>query len=380
VVTRDLYFRVILQAENTPYDLSKDLTSFTVEEDDRMADKLTVIVPDPLKVFSFAIREGMEVEVDLGYADDHSILFRGLVTQVDSSFPEDGIPSVTVVAYDNIIRMGLKRRHRPWTDIDLRSIISQIATEHQFTSQQIELPDGGNPTYEGNGVRQREQTDLAFLHELANAQHCKVFVECEDKIDVFNFKAEKFLMDADPATALHYRCVGAYTNLLKFSVSSDINNRRRRRVYATVNPESGEPVDAQREAEPARELESGAFDESLTEFRRRDPARADSLTQLIDAADAAYQSIVKARGEEEREITTGLHSSQQLRQRTAPQASTSNEGMTGSGVAEGDKDMRAKRNILIEDVGGRFSGKWYLSKIRHVVDGSGYRTHFICSR
>jgi phage protein D len=305
-----------------------------------------------------------------------------LVTQVDAEFPEDNVPTVTMQAYDNSIRMGLRQRNRRWTDVTLQDIISQIATEHGFTNQnqKIELPNMENPTYSGNGVRQQEKTDLAFLHELANAQRCKVFVEAENTGDVFNFKSERALMAATSAATLRYRCSEDHNCLLSFSVSSDISRRRRQRVYTSVNPETGEATDAQREVAPPRNFERAALDESLTEFRRHDQARADALTRLITAAGAAYQSIVTARGDEEREITTGLYSSQQLRERTVPQASTSNEGMTGAGIAEGNKDMRAKRTVQIDAVGGRFSGKWYLSQVRHVVDGSGYRTHFTCSR
>jgi phage protein D len=378
--SRDLFFKVTVKAPGAEYDLSKDLTSFTVEEDDRMADKLTVVVPDRLNVFSLALREGLDVDVDLGYSDNHSIVFRGLVTQVNAAFPDDAVPAVTMIAYDNSIRMGLNRRNKQWTDIDLQGIVAEIARASGFTNQKIELPDGGNPEYTGNGIRQRETTDLAFLLELADAQRCKVFVDAEDTGDVFYFKSQKALMTADPASKVRYRCRDAHNNLLNFSVSSDISRRSRKRVSATVNPETGQATTAQRDVEVPPKSETASLGESLTEFGKRVPSRAASLTKLIGAADAAYSSIVDARGEDEREITVGLYSAQQLQQRTVPQASTTNEGMSGSGVAEGNKDMRAKRNIQIDAVGGRFSGKWYLSQVRHVVDGSGYRTHFTCSR
>ncbi len=377
---RDLYFRVLITAQGVSYDLSRDLTSLTVEEDDRLADKLTVVVPDPFKVFSYALQEGMDVEVDLGYADDHSVIFRGLITQVDAEFPEDGVPQVTLQAFDNSIRMGLRRRNRPWTDIDLQGIVSQIATEYGFLIQDITLPPGGNPTYTGNGIRQREETDLAFLHRLADAQRCKVFVDTEDFGDVFTFKAEQMIMDAEPASTVYYGRCGVENALLSFSVNSDVSRRRRPQVYATVDPETGQETEAERQAEEPRDLLGDPFDENLAELGRRDPTRAAALAPLLNVAAGAYQSIFDATGDEEREITPGLYNAQALRQRTAPQASTVTEGVTGRGVTEGNKELRAKRNIQIEAVGGRFSGKWYLTQVRHVVDRSGYRTHFTCSR
>lgn len=377
---RDLYFRVLITAQGVSYDLSGDLTSLTVEEDDRMADKLTVVVPDPFQVFSYALQEGMDVEVDLGYADDHSVIFRGLITQVDAEFPEDGVPQVTLRAFDHSIQMGLRRRNRPWTDIDLRGIVSRIATDHDFFVQDIALPPGGNPRYTGNGIRQQEETDLAFLHRLAEAQRCKVFVEAEDFGDVFTFKAEQLIMDAEPASTVYYGRCGVENRLLSFSVNSDVSQRHRPRVYASIDPETGQETEAQRQAEEPRDLRGNPYDENLAVLSRRDPTRAAALAPLLNVAASAYESIFKATGDEEREITAGLHNAQALRERTAPQASTVTQGITGQGVTEGNKDLRAKRNVQIEAVGGRFSGKWYLSQVRHVVDRSGYRTHFTCSR
>lgn len=378
----DLYFKVAITAQGVPYDLSHDLTSITVEEDDSMADKLTIVVPDPFTVFSYALQEGMSVEVDLGHVDNHSIIFRGLITQVDADFPADGVPQVTLQAYDNIILMGLRKRNRPWTDIDVQGIVSQIAgaPEYRFLAQNISLPAGGNPTYTGNGIRQQEKTDLAFLHDLASAQRCKVFVEAADLGETFNFQSEQKLMDAEPAASLYYARCGAENQLLSFSVNSDVNQRRKPKVYASVDPESGQETEAERKVEEARDLLGDPFDENLAELTRSQPAKAAALASLINVAGSAYQSIFAATGDEEREITTGLSNAQTLREQTAPEASTVTEGITGQGVTEGNKDLRAKRNVQIEAVGGRFSGKWYLSQVRHVVNGSGYQTHFTCSR
>jgi phage protein D len=377
---RDLYFRVLITAQGVSYDLSGDLTSLTVEEDDRLADKLTAVVPDPFKVFSYALQEGMDVEVDLGHTDDHSVLFRGLITQVDADFPEDDVPEVTVRAFDNSIRMGLRKRNRPWTDINLRGIVSRIATEYDFMLQDISLPPGGNPTYTGNGIRQQEKTDLAFLHDLARAQRCKIFVDAEDAGDVFTFKAEQMIMDAQPASTVYYGRCGVENRLLSFSVNSDVSQRHRPRVYASIDPETGQETESERQVEQVRDLRGNPFDENLAELTRRNPVQAAALAPLLNVAASAYGSIFEETGEEEREVTSGLHNAQALRERTAPQASTVSEGISGQGVTEGNKDLRAKRNLEIEAVGGRFTGKWYLTQVRHVVDSNGYRTHFSCSR
>jgi phage protein D len=376
----DIYLRSQISAQSAKYNLSDDLTSLSIEEDDQLADKLTVVVPDPFKVFSYALQEGMDVEVDLGWVDDHSVLFRGLITKVDVSFPEDAVPQVTLIAFDNSIRLGMCKRNRQWTDIDLQGIVSKIALDGGFYRQEIKLPSGGNPSYTGNGIWQQEKTDLDFLHELADRQHCKVFVDAEDLGDKFFFKPEQTIMDAEPTATIYYGRCGVTNRLLSFSINSDVSQRQRPQAYASIDPETGQETTAERQQEEPRDLMSTPYDANLAAFSQHEPVKAAALKPLLEVAAQTYQKIFKSIGDEERVITSGLFNAKSLKEQTTPQPSTVSEGITGEGVTEGNKDLRAKRNIQIESVGGRFSGKWYLSQVRHVVDGNGYHTHFTGTR
>ena len=62
------------------------------------------------------------------------------------------------------------------------------------------------------------------------------------------------------------------------------------------------------------------------------------------------------------------------------QFSTSIRGMRATGSTVGIRQLFAQTNIFIGDVGGRFSGKWFLSSVRHILDGQGYRSEFECRR
>ena len=66
--------------------------------------------------------------------------------------------------------------------------------------------------------------------------------------------------------------------------------------------------------------------------------------------------------------------------RAENQFSTSIQGMRGSGATLGNQRLRAQSNARIEDVGGRFSGTWYLSQVRHTIDQQGYQTQIQCQR
>lgn len=376
----DLFFRVMVISQGVAYDLSDDLTSLTVEEDDEMSDKLTVVVPDPFRVFSYALQEGMQVEVDLGTIDDHSLVFRGLITKIEADFPDDGVPEVTLVAFDNSIRMCLRKRNRAWVDIDVAGIVAKIAEEYGFNLTEIDLPFGGNPTYEGNGMRQKEETDWAFLLRLAKEQRCKVFVEASEVGDVFTFKSERAIMQAEPTTTLHYGRCGAANALLRFAVKSDVTQRNRPEVLASIDPVTGRATDAVRRVDDVSALPSQPFDANLAELAQQHPVQAATLGGLINVAADAFNTIAADVIAEVRRIVPGLFNAETLREQAAPQADTAHNGWTGEGMTPGNKDLRAKRNVEIGDVGARFSGKWYVKQVRHVVDEDGYRTHFTCSR
>src|SRR5262245_12945527 len=135
----DLFYRVTISAAGADYDLSSDLTSLSIEEDEARPAQLVVNLSDPYKVFGHALQEGMDVEVELGWVDDHSLVFRGRIHQVDAGFPSAGVPALTLRAHDNSMRLGLRRRNRPWTDTTLSGVVGSIADEHGFLRSDVRL-------------------------------------------------------------------------------------------------------------------------------------------------------------------------------------------------------------------------------------------------
>jgi hypothetical protein len=85
-------------------------------------------------------------------------------------------------------------------------------------------------------------------------------------------------------------------------------------------------------------------------------------------------------GATERSALTTFITEQELRTRAQNQFSISVHGMRGSGSTAGNTDIHAHRTIRLDDLGGRFSGVWYVARVRHIVDQQGYRTDFECQR
>lgn len=375
----DLYYRVSVSAGAAAYDLSHDLTTLTVDEEASRPHQLVVELSDPYKVLSHALQEGMDVEVDLGAADDHSIVFRGRIYKVDGSFPETGVPRLTLTAYDGSMRMGLRKRNRPWTDMALSALVEEIAGDYFSGSVVVNLR--GDPEFTGNGIRQQDETDLAFLLRLGARYGAEMFVISGDEEDALHFESQHHIMTAEPEITLYHGRCGAPARLIQFEAGSDVGNIQLPRVFSGIDYESGEPTEATTApVEEVGESEDTFLDENLAAFSEREPDRAAQLEALISAAEGVQESLREELGGEERIATPGFVSQADLDTQAENQFSTSIQGMRAGGTTTGNHRIRSQRSILIQDVGGRFSGTWYLTRVRHVLNQQGYQTEIECRR
>lgn len=378
-MAQDLYYRIYAEAVKKGIDLSSAATSLTVDETGNEPDQLTLQVSDPYKTYSHALREGVEVEVDLGWADDHSVVFRGVVCKVDGAFPQDSVPSLRVLARDRSILLGLRRRSRAWTNITLSNIVYKIAKE-VFLMADIQVHLKGEPTFSGNGVRQHDMTDLAFLRRLATDYGCELFVVAGEHADELHFEAQAHLMEKEPAVTLAYGRCGARNRLLSFQASSDVTRVQLARTFSGIDFATGQALAVKTApVQPVAVQEDEYRDENLAAFFKEEPIAAAEVTPLMEAAGAAYDALRRRLGSSARVATPGFTTAQDLQVRADNQFSTSLYGMRASGSAVGNHRLHAQATVEIADVGG-FSNIWYLARVRHILDRQGYRVEFECQR
>jgi phage protein D len=378
-VAVELYYQVQVTAGGAAYDLSSDLASFTLDEQEGRPDQLTLRVPDPYKVFSHAFQEGMEVMLDLGTTEDHAIVFRGRIHQADADFPQDATPTLTLHAHDRAQQMGLRRRSPPpWVDRKLSEIVAEIAMAHGFKSADVRV--GGDPLFDGNGIRQQNETDLEFLLRLAADWACQMYVDPADG-DVLRFLSQKNVMSELQQVTLYYGRCGVPDRLLSFQPRSDVADIQLPRVFSGVDYTTGEmiaPASAQEEDEV--DTEDAFLDENLAAFREREPERAGLLEGIISAAPDVRTTLLAELGTAHRVATPAFTTPENIEARRLNQLSTSALGMRASGSTVGNMRLHAQTAVRLADVGGRFSGTWFLSQVRHVLDAQGYRTEFEARR
>lgn len=376
----DLYYRVFIIAGSATYDLSHDLSSLTVEESGAGPDKLTIEMADPFKVYSHALQEGMQVETDLGTVSDHSVIFRGRISKVEGTFPRHGVPKLRLLAFDRSMNMGLKKRNRVWADTSLEKIVKDVAGAY-FNTEDIKVDLKGNPDFTGNGIRQQDETDLAFLLRLASRYGCEMCVVSGEQKDELFFKAQYKIMKSEPEVTLYHGRQGVANRLLSFEATVDAAKIQLPRVFTGTDFDTGQCI--QQVTAPVQAVgttEDRFTEENLTRFYSSYPARALSIKNLLAAAGTVQRQLRDELGSVEREVTPGFTTQDELNKRADNQFSTSIHGMSASGSAPGNHRIHSQSTIGIADVGGRFSGTWYLSQVRHVLNKTGYQTEFQCRR
>jgi uncharacterized protein len=374
----DLYYRVGVTSSGATYDLSNDLSSFTVEQHEGQPDSLTVDVSDPFKVMSHALQEGMDVEVELGTDDDHALVFRGRIYKVYGTFHAEHTPALRLQAYDPSMRMGLRKRNRVWADMALSDIVTTIASDY-FTSTDVSLM--GDPKFLGNGIRQQEETDLAFLRRLASTYGCILYVTAGDQNDTFHFIGQYNAMKMAPAVTVYYGRAGVEHQLLSFQSSADASQIELPRVLSGIDYNTGQPTEiTTTNVQDVGATNDAFFDENLSAFAASQPGKVAQLAQIIDSASASHAALLADLGTSVREATPTFITEAHQAAVAQNQFSTSLRGMRASGSTLGIRQMIAQTTIDIRDVGGRFSGTWFLSQVRHILDGEGYRTEFECRR
>ena len=375
----DLVYKVSVTAPGATYDLSNDLGSLTVEQRASQPAKVTIELNDPFKVFSHALQEGMGMEVDLGRAEDHAVVFQGSIYQVNASFPEAGVPTLTLQAYDGTMAMGIEARNRVFQDMALSDIVTAVVGDYEFPVTLVDVV--GDPSFPGNGIRQRDETDLQFLLRLGAECGCAMAALPGDSGEEFEFRAERILMEEEPEVMLYYGRCDVENRLLTFTPSSDVGQIQLPRVMSGIDYTTGERIDARpADDEDVEDLEDPFASDNLAAFGDRYPDREDSLGELIDAAPAAHEELVADLGTTTRAAVSTFTTPEDLAERLQNQFSSQRLGMQASGATPGTYKLRAQRTVGILDVGGHFSGKWFLTQVRHTVNRSGFRTEFECRR
>jgi hypothetical protein len=343
-----------------------------------------------------ALREGLTVEVDLGWETEHALVFEGVIRQVRPS-AQEGSHRIEVIAYDPSIRLqapprepNVARQHVGTLEAILRAIVER----HQITFGAVQIDPMPSWT-ENDPLRQGLRTDWVFIQDLAEEYRARAFVEVNatpsDAPDVrqrggrprFYFTSEDVLLSQEPLGKLMY-CRGM-GRLLDFQYQRVSSGASPSSSTTVTNPETGEPETVEgappTDAPPPQASDSRA-------------SRAEAVQGAARARD--YQAGVQASADAEvhpddvasRREVAGLPSSPELAERLIRQDRTRILGFSGRGTAMGTVFLRAKGSVEIQGLATWAAGRWYAHRVNHLIQRqrSGkktqltYRTQFEATR
>jgi uncharacterized protein len=375
-------YRITINGEELPSSLRSSITSVRYEDGTGSADRVEIGVANTdlrwlrthIKGFGFApfpttlhvgpVRgtppEGVfdldnPLTLSLGYAPDPlELVFEGNITGVQASFPNGGMPTMTIVAHDKLQRLSAGKYARGFGPVP-DALIAMILSAENLLIPMIDPTISAastaiaavNYVFGGSGRKQRGQSDLELLQEIAATYDADFWVE-GDTLYVSRFFPKEYasrltlqwgesLMDFSPQISTVGTVASASMKFtlrelpLSFLVSVGWDFDREAVKIAVVPGE----------AAAAAKLIAGPTVTIIDQ----------PVSSPADLANSALQIY------------------HELRRKL-------NNRLTGSASAIGDPRIRAGAVITLDGLGPDFSGDYRVSSASHAIDSSGYRTSF----
>jgi phage protein D len=267
-------------------------------------------------------------------------LFDGRITGLEAHFPEGRSAELNVLAEDRFQDLRMTRRTRTFADVSDADVIRAVATDHGLSPS----IDVNGPTHKV--LAQVNQSDLAFLRERARSIDAELWMQ-EKTLHV---KART--NRNGPTLRMAF---GA--QLREFSAVADLAGQRTGVQVGGWDVSSKSPL-AQEATESAITGEIGGDTSGIGILASALGSRKESIAHGVplsaDEAQARAESYLKG---------------------------IARRFVCGRGVAETDARLRVGTIAELDGLGPLFSGKYYVSEIRHRFDGTkGIRTEFAVER
>ncbi len=267
-------------------------------------------------------------------------LFEGRISAITAKFPDGGTPQVGVCCEDRLQDLRMTRRTRSFADASLADVLRRIASDHGLQPQ----VDVSGETYKL--LAQVNQSDLAFVRDLARREDAQVWVEGT------TLKAAQRSRRQGGSIELSWA-----GQLREFTVSADLAHQRTKLVgtgWSVTDKQA-----AKHEAgESAISGELNGGDSGAKTLQRAFGDRVDTLAHQVPAADAQARALAEA-------------SFRHLARRF----------VVGRGVAETKPELRVGAKVSIKGIGPIFEGDYMVTDAQIRFDVKlGMRTEFVCDR
>jgi phage protein D len=270
-------------------------------------------------------------------------LFEGRIMGIEGQFPQGSPPAIALLVEDRFQDLRMTRRTRSFSNVSDIDVMDQIATEHGLS---LSFAGASSNTYKV--LAQVNQSDLAFLRERARA------IDAEVWVDGRTLYAKDRTTRALNGAALK---MSYGKDLREFSVLADLAMQR---TSVTVG---GWDVSSK------SRLQQEATDSIINGELNSGVSGASILSSVLGEHKEVLAHTTPLTGQEAQTIAEAYFKLNARR------------FVTGYGTAETTPQLRVGNTIDLDGLGPLFNGKYYVSEVKHLFDGTnGLRSEFTAER
>jgi phage protein D len=315
---------------------------------------------------STAFRLGSRVSVRIGYADKLMTVATGTISTLAPKFPDSASPTVSVSGVDGMLRLKESKPTAEKDKIFLNMADWQIAERiAQRNRLRIETTKEG-PVHDR--VMQKNQTDAQFLMERAKrldfdcyilpdattGEETLYFIKPTDGRDGRPIRLFRLAYQPGLTTGPTALPADLVPNLIDFTPTLTVSKQVSKLTVRGWDPRTKQALEFTATAE---NLPAG-----------QNSAAGESGPQAADSAAGGRQEVVVdapvTSQQEAQDLAVAL-----LRER-------SYEFITATGRVAGLPELRPGDNLEIFGLGTRFSGTYFIKRVEHALNSSGFFTTF----
>lgn len=279
---------------------------------------------------------GKTVQIKL----DQDKIFEGRISAMEAEFGEGTPPEIGLLLEDRFQDLRMVRRTRTFAEVSDSDVMHKIANDHGLQPS----IDASGPTYKV--LAQVNQSDLAFLRERARR------IDAELWIDGTTLNVKSRSKRNNGTLKLNYG-----GDLEEITVNADLAGQR------TAIKVNGWDVSGK------SGLTYEANEQAISSELNGDSSGIGILKSAFgDRKESVVHTVPLTSREAQVEAETVLRM-------------TARRFVTAFGRAQGNARLRVGSYVDLQGIGPLFNGKYYVTQVHHVFDGSkGFKTEFTGER
>ncbi|HTQ09535.1 MAG TPA: VgrG-related protein [Fimbriimonadaceae bacterium] len=342
-------FAIKLDGTDMPVGMADDVLEIVVEQSIHMPHSCTIrlhewdIQKNQFKwVDDDQLKEGKSVEVQFGYTNDLTTIFKGEITMIEMDAAAHMVPNLVVHCMSKDHRLQRNRVSKTYQQVTDSDIVQQVASQCGLTAMADSL------TTVRDWVCQYNQTNYEFLKMCAHRNGCRMYADGNNLI----FEKIKSPSSVDHEVAWGDSLRSFRPRLTTHGMVSEVDVKgwdMKQKQAILSRKSSGEGVKSAEvgESSSGGEAATNAFGDQASH------AVVDIPVNTQDEADSIAQAYIDNR-------------------------ETSFIG--GDGLCVGHPAITAGKTINVKGVGNRFSGKYAITSATHTfTPAEGYTTQFSSS-